>query len=135
MALVKATRLLNGLKLRSLCTGGACIGGATGLSSKRFFGGPRELFRILRPFLASYGLRDRRAALRLEYGLRLRSRLPRYGEGDFEGARFVGGEAARLPLEEPLNELRSSDVSMGSGVLDGDLDTEKRRAPRRLSLF
>jgi hypothetical protein len=136
IALVKAMRLLYGLRLRSLCTGGsACTGGGAGLlfgtagrSSKRFLAGPRP------PFLASYGLRDRRAAaaLRFENGLKLRSRLPRYGEGDLDGARFAGGDAPHLPLDAPLlGGMRSSDVSMGSGVLDRDLDTERRRPAGR----
>ena len=74
MALVKAKRLLYGLRLRSLCEGGgACAGGGATLlfatvarSSKRFLAGPRGLSRARPSFLASCGLRDRRTGLRLE---------------------------------------------------------------------
>jgi hypothetical protein len=45
--------------------------------------------------------------------------------------RLAGGDAPHLPLEAPLGGLRSSDVSMGSGVLDRGLDTEELRPAGR----
>lgn len=79
IAFVKANRLLYGLRLRSLGAGGgaACTGGAEGYPSNLFLAIPPGLARLLPPFLASRGLRDRRRVLRFEKGLGLRSRLSR----------------------------------------------------------
>lgn len=97
--------------------------------SKRLLAIPLGLPRLGPPFLDSHGLRDRRRALRLENRLGLRSRLPRYGEGDREDWRFGGGEASHLALEAaPWDGFRSSEVSMGSGLLDRDGATECRRS-------
>ena len=111
IALVRATRLLNGLRLLSLGTGGGgCRAGggggpflpflSAGLSSNLFF--PPSLRREspARPSRRSRGgLGDRRAARRFEKGLGLR---PPRCTGDLEGDR----ETARLG--------RSSAVSMRS---------------------
>lgn len=141
MAFVKARRLLYGLRLRSLGGAGGALWAGIGVvewSLKRPLVGPLGPPRHLSPFLASYGLRDRCNALRLENGLRLRSRLPRYGEGDREGWRLAGGDASHLPLDAPLGGFRSSDVSMRSALLDRDRDrdrdTEYCRPGRFLSL-
>lgn len=103
--------------------------------SKRFLAGRCELSRSRPPFLASCGLRDRRAALRLEYGLGLRSRPLWYGESDLEGSRFPECETPVLPFDSRLGGWFSSDVSMGSALLDRDLEMEYRRTGRLLSLL
>ena len=103
--------------------------------SKRFLAGRCGLSRSRPPFLASCGLRDRRAALRLEYGLGLRSRPLWYGESDLEGSRFPECETPVLPFDSRLGGWFSSDVSMGSALLDRDLEMEYRRTGRLLSLL
>lgn len=103
--------------------------------SKRFLAGRCGLSRSRPPFLASCGLRDRRAALRLEYGLGLRSRPLWYGESDLEGSRFLECETPVLPFDSRLDGWCSSDVSMGSALLDRDLEMEYRRTGRLLSLL
>ena len=112
MARVNATRLLNGLRLLSLDTGGGgCLAGgdgplcSTGPSSNLFLPPPpRGPSNARPPFLSRCGLGDRRAARRFENGLGLRSVL--CGRGDLDPE----VDNARL-------DPRSSAVSMRSALL------------------